>query len=145
MHPFQKQAVEDSQLKVCVVDEVTQQTGHVKISFFNACSTDMNQNMLHSCSVFIVKKEAYFVLRWNIEVHDTDYPLVENRTLSKMDITRMLMPKYDKQYNQCKNNKVKWPCLEIFCLNCYHSCVKFLFRMVFIALLHVLHTTQVCI
>ena len=88
--------MEDSQLKVCVVHEVTQRTGHLKGSFFNAHSTDMSQNMLHACSDFNVKKEAYFVLRWNIEVNDADYTLVENQTLSKMDIARMLTPKYDE-------------------------------------------------
>ena len=39
---FRKQAVEDAQLKGCVPDEVTQQTGHVKSDFFNAYCTDTN-------------------------------------------------------------------------------------------------------
>ena len=64
---FRKLSEEDSQLKGCVGDEVTQQTGHVKSEIFNAHSIDMNQNMLHACSGCDVQKEAYFVLRWNIE------------------------------------------------------------------------------
>ena len=69
---FRKQAIEDSQLKGCVLDKVTQQTGHVKSSFSNACCNDMNQNMLHVCSGFNIQKEDYFVLLWNIDANDTD-------------------------------------------------------------------------
>ena len=60
----------------------------------------MNQNMLHACSGFNVQKEAYFVLRWNTDVNDAEHPLVENKKLSKLDITRMLIPKYDQYCNQ---------------------------------------------
>ena len=53
---FRKQTAEDLKLKGCVVDEVTQQMGHAKITLFNACNTDMNQKMLHACSGFDVQK-----------------------------------------------------------------------------------------
>lgn len=109
-----KQGVEDSQINGCVPDEVTQQTGHIKSSFFNAYCTDMNQNMLHGSSGFNVQKEANIVLRWNINANDEELPLVEQRISSKMDIARMLTPKYDDHCKQCKSNLVQWPCLDNF-------------------------------
>ena len=72
----------------------------------------MNQNMLHVCSSFIVQKEAYFLIRWNVNVNDADFSLIENQTLSNMGIARM--PTHDEPCNQCKNNKLKWQCLDNF-------------------------------
>ena len=111
---MRKQGVEDDQTNGCVPDEVTQQTGHIKSSFFNAYCTVMNQNMLHASSGFDAQKEAYVVMRWNVNVNNEEYPLVENATLSKMDIARRLTPKHDEHSEQCKRNAVKWPCLDNF-------------------------------
>ena len=60
---FRKQAPENVQLNNCTPDKVTTQTGHVNSSFFNACCTDENQNMLHASSGFYVKKESCIALR----------------------------------------------------------------------------------
>ena len=90
---MRKQGVKEAQINGCVPDEVTQQTGHIKKSFSNACCTYMDQNMLHASSGFNVQKDVYDVLRYNINLNDEEHPLAENTTLSKMDIARRLMPK----------------------------------------------------
>ena len=66
--------------------------GNVKISFFNACCTHMNQKMLHACAGFNVQTKAYFVLRWNTDAIDMKHPLVGNTMLSKINIKPMLCP-----------------------------------------------------
>ena len=58
-----KQGAEDAQTNGCVLDEVTQQTGHIKSSFFNVCCTDVNQNMLRASSGFNAQKEAHVAKR----------------------------------------------------------------------------------
>ena len=63
--------------------------------------------MLRACSGFDAQKEAYFVLCWNIDTNGMEHTLVENVKLSKMDIVRMIMPKYDEFCEQCKGNNVK--------------------------------------
>ena len=70
--------MEDAQLNGFIPEEFTQQTGHAKSYFFNACCTDMNKNMLHVSSGFDIKKEDCVVLCWNIEVNYEECPLVEN-------------------------------------------------------------------
>ena len=54
------------------------------------------------------------MLRWKIDVNDEEHPLVENTTLSKMDLAQRLIPKYDDYCKKCKKSKVKWPCLDNF-------------------------------
>ena len=47
-------------------------------------------------------------------MNDEEHPLVENAMLSKIDVARRLIPKYDLYYKQYKRNKIKWPCLDNF-------------------------------
>ena len=92
---FRKKGIEDVQLNGCIPEEVTQQTGHVESSLFNAHCTHMNQSMLHASGGFNAQKEACIALRQNIDSNDEEHPLVKNTMLSKMDVTRRLIPKDD--------------------------------------------------
>ena len=74
--------MEDAQLNGYSPEVVVQQRGNIKSPFSNACRADMNQITLHACSDFSAQKEAYVVLRWNIDVNDEEHCLVENTTSS---------------------------------------------------------------
>ena len=54
------------------------------------------------------------MFRWNIDANDEEHPFIKNSILSKMDVARILIPKYDYYGEKCKNNNVNWHCLDNF-------------------------------
>ena len=49
-----------------------------------------------------------------MNVNDTECQLIKNQTLTKIDLARHLMPRYDLCFEQVKTNEIRWPCLDNF-------------------------------
>ena len=108
MH-LQSQETEDAQINGCDDENATKLKGHRQSVFQKKYSTDFPQIGLHE--IFrCLENESCCAMDWCVSINDTDFNLIENKTLTGLDLPSMLVFPHDYLAHSCNNRKLKCKC-----------------------------------
>jgi hypothetical protein len=80
--------------------QMAQQTGHGGTSLLSSYLSNLPPETIKALAGFL-EGESYFVQRWEIQINDSEYPLIEGRTdVSNEELFNMFLPtKYQHWVN----------------------------------------------
>jgi hypothetical protein len=90
--------------------QMAQQTGHGGSSLLQSYLSDLPPETLTALAGFS-EAESYFVERWEIQINNPEYPLIEGRTdVSNEELVEMFLPTKYRRWVDSYFGGVKWKC-----------------------------------
>jgi hypothetical protein len=107
---MRRQGCDDAGRRGVGETQMAQQTGHGGTSLLSSYLSDLPPETLKALAGF-AEGESYFVERWEIQINDSEYPLIEGRTdVSNEELVNMFLPTKYQHWVDSYLGGVKWKC-----------------------------------